>query len=391
MNKEVSSEDHAEKIRRQQLLRLQRLNMGLFAYGVMWAILAVMWWLGFVTSTQTLAYTIWVGAWQLLFQWLVRSGRNLRFKDPALTAPNVLLPTLAGVGIMFLLEDALMRMPFLLMAAVGLFFGTFNNDTRAMAKMASCLALYYVAVIGALLVWAPERLELAPELVVLFSYSLVLMQTVLIAHFIGGLRRQLIDRNQKLREATTHLRDLATRDPLTRLPNRRAAFEQLHSECARHRRQREAMDKQPLCVALLDIDHFKQINDRHGHLAGDACLRAIGEALQTDLREGDFVARYGGEEFILALPTTSLADAVQVANRIRAQVHALNAKTLADIDDSITVSIGLTTHEPGERLEQTLARADAALYTAKENGRNRVEVAQEAGALAPNAESRLAS
>jgi diguanylate cyclase (GGDEF)-like protein len=162
---------------------------------------------------------------------------------------------------------------------------------------------------------------------------------------------------------------LATRDPLTRLPNRRTAMVQLERELGRVDRRRQHNDG--LCIGLLDIDLFKRINDRFGHQAGDEVLRRVGTTLCEAMRQGDFVARFGGEEFLLILPETGPAGANAAAERIR---DAIECMVLDELPAAvaITVSIGLAVHEPGKRIEETLGLADQALYQAKHLGRNRV-------------------
>jgi diguanylate cyclase (GGDEF)-like protein len=138
----------------------------------------------------------------------------------------------------------------------------------------------------------------------------------------------------------------------------------------------------PLAVALLDIDHFKAVNDTHGHLAGDKVLRAVSDALGGLLRTYDLAGRFGGEEFVVLLPQTGEADARQIAERLRAHIGSLSVP-VTDAPDaasiSVTVSIGLATLDVGRReITELLAAADAALYYAKETGRDRVRVMSDA-------------
>jgi diguanylate cyclase (GGDEF)-like protein len=163
------------------------------------------------------------------------------------------------------------------------------------------------------------------------------------------------------------LNQLATTDGLTGLVNRRVFFERLSEEVKRSRRY-------PNTVSLLviDVDHFKKINDRLGHPAGDEVLKKVAGALNRFARETDVVARHGGEEFALLLPNTTEAGAQAVGERIRQGVEALRVewegKTI-----SVKVSIGVTSLEKEEDTAETLvARADQSLYAAKETGRNRV-------------------
>ncbi|MFJ4063692.1 diguanylate cyclase [Pseudomonas sp. NPDC089996] len=168
------------------------------------------------------------------------------------------------------------------------------------------------------------------------------------------------------REHLEEQRQKALIDPLTGLPNRAAWTEQV---------EREMLDWQEngghLAMAILDLDHFKRINDSYGHLAGDKVLKIVADQLRKRLRARDFIARFGGEEFVLLLPQTSPAAAAQVAEALRAAIEAcpFHFKGQRVV---ITTSIGLSAFRSGERGDQVLKRADAALYRAKDQGRNRV-------------------
>jgi diguanylate cyclase (GGDEF)-like protein/PAS domain S-box-containing protein len=152
------------------------------------------------------------------------------------------------------------------------------------------------------------------------------------------------------------VRDMATHDSLTGLCNRRALEEMLPREMARVRRSRS-----PLCVAIVDIDHFKAYNDTHGHLAGDEVLRECARAWDQSLRGEDTLVRVGGEEFLVLLPDTSAAEAAEVVERLRARTPL-----------GQTCSAGLACWDPAESVEDLLARADAALYDAKAGGRDQL-------------------
>jgi diguanylate cyclase (GGDEF)-like protein len=175
----------------------------------------------------------------------------------------------------------------------------------------------------------------------------------------------LADRSLALRRDRDQARRLADIDPLTGLHNRRAWSERLFALYEALRRE-----GQPLSLLFLDLDHFKELNDRLGHEAGDAALRAMALAMRAELREQDEVGRYGGEEFVVALPGSDGAHALQAAERIRARLHQ---RALHDPAGAMpTVSIGVATLQPGEDLPTLIKRADGAMYAAKAAGRNRV-------------------
>ncbi len=161
-------------------------------------------------------------------------------------------------------------------------------------------------------------------------------------------------------------------DPLTGLPNRRGFAARSDAALIEARRQGE-----PCAVVALDLDRFKAINDGHGHAAGDVVLRGVGAAIRASVRGGDVSGRLGGEEFALLLPGDSIADAVSVAERLRALIRA-TVPHPAGGDAAVTLSVGVATVGPGapqEALDAALAAADRALYDAKQQGRDRVLVA----------------
>lgn len=187
-----------------------------------------------------------------------------------------------------------------------------------------------------------------------------------------GLSERVANMEQEALGYREHLeeqRQKALLDPLTGLPNRAAWSERV---------EREMLEWQAhgghLAMAILDLDHFKRINDSYGHLAGDKVLKIVADQLRKRLRGHDFIARFGGEEFVLLLPQTSPAAAAQIAEVLRATVEACPFHFKGE-RVVITTSIGLGAFRPGERGDQVLKRADAALYRAKESGRNRIELA----------------
>lgn len=162
------------------------------------------------------------------------------------------------------------------------------------------------------------------------------------------------------------LEHLATIDPLTGALNRRSMEQELQMAVEEYARSHA-----PMAVILMDIDHFKLINDRCGHEKGDQVLQAFASLVMQNTRHIDRFFRYGGEEFLLLLKSSQADEAIAIAEKIRAVV----ANNDADVLQGVTVSLGLATACAGETVEQWTSRADAALYTAKNQGRNRVEYA----------------
>ena len=171
----------------------------------------------------------------------------------------------------------------------------------------------------------------------------------------------------RLTQQNLALEQLATTDPLTGLANRRRLFELLEYEMARQRRTPRA-----LSLLLIDIDHFKRVNDSWGHNAGDRVLLGLAKVLLSGLRQADLTARYGGEEFLVVLPDTNAAGALAVAELIRQRVAASQLSLAEGQTLQLTVSIGAATLQGEESIASLIDRADRALYQAKHQGRNRV-------------------
>ena len=188
--------------------------------------------------------------------------------------------------------------------------------------------------------------------------------SALVTLLVLGLAVDAVNRYQR------RLERVAATDPLTGMLNRQAfdfIFGVALRECQRN--------GQPLSVILFDIDLFKQVNDTHGHLAGDNVLRTIADVTRRQLREADVVARWGGEEFLVLLKDCPLANALAVAEKLRAAIAGYRFGIAAG-DARITVSLGVAEYTPGDTVDKLFNRADSALYLAKRNGRNRIEAAQ---------------
>ncbi|MNX91418.1 Response regulator PleD [compost metagenome] len=170
------------------------------------------------------------------------------------------------------------------------------------------------------------------------------------------------------REHLEEQRQKALIDPLTGLPNRAAWSERLEHEISQWQQHGNT-----LMLAMLDLDHFKRINDNYGHLAGDKVLKIIASVLRKRLRGTDFIARFGGEEFVLLLPSTVPAAGMKLLEHLRASIEACPFHFKGE-RVTITISMGLTAFKPGEHSDLVLKRADQALYRAKNAGRNRVEL-----------------
>jgi diguanylate cyclase (GGDEF)-like protein len=181
---------------------------------------------------------------------------------------------------------------------------------------------------------------------------------------------RMIKLQDRLLAAQEALRFQATHDVLTGVWNRRALLDLISAELERARR-----NSSPLWLFMIDLDHFKRINDEHGHHVGDCALREIAQRLTTAVRPYDIVGRYGGEEFMVATAELESENPYQLANRLREAVSSSPVKASA-AEIYVTVSIGAATADPPFdcSVEKLILRADKAMYTAKRDGRNRVEI-----------------
>ena len=209
----------------------------------------------------------------------------------------------------------------------------------------------------------------ASVLALMFGFLMVASGVAL--HFYQRWARQV---RAQVQEAAQELVQLAYHDPLTGAFNRRAFLTSLNQEFERTHRYGS-----PCCLLMLDLDHFKAVNDRYGHDCGDLVLKHVVERLQSHLRAVDTLGRLGGEEFAVLLPSTQRSAAVELAERLRSMVEQsvllLPVTEGAGQPFSITISIGVTTLLPGEAGEtvgEVLKRVDQAMYNAKASGRNRV-------------------
>ena len=216
---------------------------------------------------------------------------------------------------------------------------------------------------------ATERAMVRNRFLVVGSFVATLLAFLAIVH------RLVFTLQKKLEAAEARIRKMAVTDELTNLKNRRFVLARLSEELERARRYQRALS----CL-ILDVDHFKRVNDAYGHDAGDAVLKAVSVAVQGRCRDADTVGRYGGEEFMAVLPETDGKRARHVAERIRQTIEELRVTTSTGEEITVTASLGVADLSPNGEVDGVdagalIKRADDALYRAKEAGRNRVEVA----------------
>lgn len=298
---------------------------------------------------------------------LVRSGFSNRWASPAMSLPQMLW-AIACNATGFVLAGHI-RGGTLGVLTLILSMGIFGITMRQVVHVCvlACIAFGGAIVVAYL---RPHPQE--PDLVFLVYAIMVL---ILLAgssfvtwrlEFMRAFTRQ---QQEQLGLALLKIQHTATRDELTDTVNRRHMLTLIRKEIERSGRTGE-----PLVLAMLDIDHFKRVNDTLGHPAGDLALKCFADTAQASLRTTDTLARWGGEEFVVMLPATPAALAHICLERIRTQVMA-EKLIYQGHDIALTVSIGAAIHHESETLEQTLSRADSALYAAKSGGRNRLVMA----------------
>lgn len=362
-----------EQRERAQGLRLRRFYMSAGSYALWYALVLV----AYATSlVHAPAWLVWgAGCGILVTQLgvfaLIRSGVTLRYADPSLTFAQIVIAV--GWALLLVAFTHELRGMILAVLMVALLFGVFALNRRQFIQLAVFAGGGYLG-----MVWLerfvspglfPDAYYFISSLVLVFA----LTWTALFGSYVSAVRHKLSARNDELQRALVKISEIAERDDLTGLHNRRFVMDVLERQIGRAER-----DGEPFCLCIIDLDHFKRINDRFGHAAGDQVLVAFSRLVEGELRTMDFVAhnvsdgvsfgRYGGEEFIMLLPATRLEGALTAAERIRAR-QAAARHPAAPI---VTLSAGIAEYKPGEGIEALMRRADRALYDAKYSGRNRV-------------------
>lgn len=365
-----------EGAERRQRLRIRRFFMSVVSY-FMWYLIAVACWqagLMEVTGRDVALIGTAMLATQGIFYALIRSGLNLRLGDPSLTVPQILVGLAWALLLVALSRE--IRGVMLTVYMITLLFGIFALDKRRFLVTGLVAYVGYVVLV---LVEHAQDLGFFTNgyyVVSVIVLGGVLLWTTMFGSYVSNLRYKLQARNEELEAVLVRMRELADRDDLTGLSNRRVIMEMLRRLTARAERTRE-----PFSVCIIDLDKFKDVNDAHGHLTGDRVLAEFSRAMAEELRDMDLLARsdpafgrYGGEEFILLLPGTDLDGARRCAERLRIRQEG-RMRDASPALPGCTLSAGVAEYVAGENIESLLRRADQALYAAKHAGRNQVHVA----------------
>lgn len=298
----------------------------------------------------------WLG---LMFSW-TRSWR-----DPALTMPQIAWAITSCAVVYAMLGPV--RGATLPMFALAFLFAIFALPARTVGWLTLWALGLFAVVMLTMSQWQPQRYPPLEEAILFGVLLLAVPSMALLAMRMSELRAQLGRQKSELEQALQRIRQTAERDELTGLFNRRRVGDELQAQLARAQR-----NEARFAVAMVDMDHFKHINDGHGHASGDIVLRRFARVASTSLRDVDVVGRWGGEEFLMILSGVDGNGAVEAVERLRRAVAALEVELPGGACIRLTVSIGVACWKGDESIELLISRADRALYDAKSAGRNRV-------------------
>jgi diguanylate cyclase len=295
---------------------------------------------------------------------LMRADINLRFADPAMTMQQMVFAIVA-MAAAYVINPPVRGMLLMIVALV-LMFAAFTLSPKA----SRALGMFAVTLLGLVMLamasHAPQTFDPKVERIHFVFAAVVLPVISMLAGDLSEMRTRLKAQKAELQHALARIHKLATRDDLTGLVNRRHMEELAEME---HRRAMRSGGT--LCLCLVDIDHFKRVNDLHGHAAGDEVLRQFARHAGASMRETDVLARWGGEEFLVMLPDTQTQEASMGFERLRRLLS--RDETWGEYAHMrVSFSAGLTDWRLGEPLREALARADSALYEAKATGRDRL-------------------
>jgi diguanylate cyclase len=347
------------------LLRPAAVFVGLATYVVF------TWWLqraGLLQLDENL-FLLLIPLWVMVFVGLVvLPGVLQKLDEDTVVLCRTLWCNLGAVVLAVLVSDP-MRLLLLIVPLFSVIYAAVHLARSQVLLVVLATALIYSLCVLYLLTF--NRADAEFEVMSGVAFAALLSGVLLLAADLQNLRDALLERNQGLREAMERLQDMALKDDLTGLHNRRSILEVLSRQKALADRGQQAFT---LCYA--DLDHFKLINDRFGHAVGDVALHQFAELAQSVVRNVDYVARFGGEEFLMVLVDADEATASQVAHRLAERTRDM---WVPGTDESfkLSVSVGIARYRSGERVDDVISRADHALYAAKRGGRDLIVVAPE--------------
>ncbi|WP_229145968.1 diguanylate cyclase [Alcanivorax sp. 1008] len=310
---------------------------------------------------------------------LIRSGASKIFSDPSLTIAQMLSAITLVTALLHYAEEmrgAMISIYFMVMT-----FGVFALDRTKMIVMSAVVIVAFTGLIVYEFIYSPKLMVFSLAVGQWMILLLGLIWFVFVGGYIHNLQQRIREQRESLRDnhsrleeshtqlhaAMEKLAEIAVRDSLTGLYNRRHFIERLEEAIAIANRSRE-----PFYLALIDLDHFKQVNDLHGHQVGDEILVRFSTLARQTLRRSDVLARYGGEEFIVLFPDGGREGITEVLERLRESFAAMSHDDLVP-GLKVTLSAGLAGWRPEDNSDSLTRRADDRLYAAKHQGRNRLQ------------------
>ena len=347
----------------EQAVRLRRFLLASSAYAICLPLVWLAYEFNLIAWGPAWVLTALMVAVNLGLYVVFRTGLNRRFSDPSLTWLQVFIGNAVVMYAVYSFDQG--RAVVLNLSLVVLTFGIFRFTTREFVKTALQILAGYAAVINLLMYFKPQTVNVYHEWFQWAGLAAVLPLFAVIGGRFSLLRQRLRTSNEELRSALGSVRQMATHDHLTGLPNRVLFNEELQRALARAERH-----SRPVALFFMDVDRFKNINDTLGHQFGDRVLQEAAKRLITCVREGDIVARLGGDEFVLLVE--EIGDAAVLTEIARKLLAALSELGKIDGQElNVTLSIGICTYPADGRDSKTLlAGADIAMYRAKERGRN---------------------
>lgn len=346
----------------------ERLRLPLIAIGLYSVWIAALYWYaipaGLVDARIGGFLLIYDTAAMLGFYLLIRSGWSGRLKDPQL----VLVQMTVGYGACVIAYTAApqLRPSILYLMCVIQIFGMGNLRPKASRIAGLCAVLLLATMLAAMLLVAPPHFEAKHETLKLALTCFIIGRLSMLSHDYSAVREMLSIKQLQLAQAVTQVQELVIRDTLTGLFNRKHMQDLLL-----HERTRSGRTGYQFCVALIDLDHFKLVNDTYGHQIGDMVLKGFAKATQDTLRETDVICRWGGEEFLVLMRDTEpVQEGLKALERLRDKLKGMHLAEHAP-GLVVTFSSGVTIAHSNESTEDMLERADQALYAAKAAGRNR--------------------
>ena len=326
--------------------------------------------LDFFRGGENLFYQIIGLVWSgyLVFGAVFLLGLNRGLRDPSMVLPIMVWSTLSLLLTAYYIDQV--RLCVMVMFFAILQPGVFRLELRAFIGLAVMCVVLYALIIWRVSLTHPEAVDMTAEFIQWMVFAVITAGVVMVAAEISTIRSHISRRNRELSSFVSEMETMATTDALTGVLNRRHVMERLIK--IREMAKRNAFS---FVVVYVDLDFFKQVNDNYGHHIGDDVLKRFARLMEEKVTEGDLVARLGGEEFLLVLVNADMHAAMPVIESLREETTALRFDAAHEL--RISVSMGAAEFSAGESLDHLLARADDALYTAKESGRNRVCVAAE--------------